>query len=490
VISVILQTWWSVEQDRKFVDEADEKASQATINLLEEHATQTIRDAERNLDIVINELDYQSKSQTIDDVVLRKTITRAQPFNRVLKALQFVNTKGEVFVGAIDYPAYQTDADDRSYINDMLRHPERRGLVIGKPFQRFYDLEQVIPIAKNVYDHNDRYLGLISTDISVSYFSEVHTNVVAGTQAIVAMLSTDGTVLTRAPVIESLIGANVSSSAFFLSHLLNQSLNQAELHYNDHQFLSDNQPAMRRYYARRIKGYPLMLIYAKNIDEIRETWQQRRRDRFAYAAILIVLLFALIFVLKRSIDKLTVSERSLRQSESSLRLSESKFSLMFNQSPIPLAMIDLSNDRFVEANETFLRQFQQTKQAVIGATPLEIQLWANAAERTPYRARLVRDGRIQGLEARLRDRAGKVVLCQLSSVVIEDEQQKLVLFSPIDISHQRANEEKVKQMNRELESRVSQRTASLAKTNDELAATLSTLMSMQKELLRSEKWQH
>ncbi|WP_317201586.1 ATP-binding protein [Janthinobacterium sp.] len=481
--AVVAQTWWAIEQDRRIVLESEQAASLVTVRLLEEHAAQTLVDAERNLDTVISELRQTGRRRATDDGVVKELIGRAQPFNRALKSVQFVNAKGEAFVGGNGYPAFQTDADDRDYVAYLLAHPRRREVMLGTPFQRFYDAERVLPIAKNIYDDKGRYLGVLSTDISLAYFNDVHARAVAGSKAVVALLTRAGRVVVRSPALEGYPGRDVSAAAGFLQLLAAQ----GEGAFSDSRFLATEQPAERAYTYRRVSGYPLTALYARERGEILAAWVDRSRDRAAYAALFVLVLALLAALLRASFNRLSASEASLRRSEASLRVSESKFSSLFQQSPVPLALINLDDDRIIEANGSFLQQFELVRDSVLGATPLDLRIWEDSGARLPYHERLLREGKIDELEARLRTRSGGIRICLVSARVIEADQHLMALFSPIDVTRQRGVEREIRELNVELENRVLRRTATLEETNKELAAALGSLRETQKELLRTEK---
>jgi len=481
--AIVAQTWWAIEQDRRVVLESEQADSLITLRLLEEQAAQTLMDAERDLDTIIAELHYAGRGRVIDDTLVREIIGRAQPFNRALKALQFVNLGGEAFVGSIAYPAYQTDADDRTYVAALLAHPERRAVVIGTPFRRFYDNVGVLPIAKNIYDGKGRHLGVLSNDVSVSYFSDVHGRVLAKGKSVLALLSGDGRVIVRSPALPDYLGADVARSPAF-RRLAAQGREGA---FGDERFLAPERLAARVYTFRRVDGYPVTLVYAREREDILAPWLARTRDRIAYAAVFILIMAALTAVLRTSFRRLDASQASLRQSEASLRGSERKFSSLFQQSPVPLALIDLRDDRFLEVNDSFLLQFALAREAVLGATQLELLLWEDPAQARPYRERLLRDGKIDELEARLRTHDGALRVCLVSARLIESGHALTALFSPIDVTRQHRVEDEIRALNVELESRVRQRTATLEETNGALAATLESLRNTQKELLRTEK---
>ncbi len=161
IAAITLQTWWAISQDRSITFKSEYENGLVAVRLLEEHATQTLREADGNLSTVINAIQSISRERELNDDIIRELITKAQPFNKVLKALQYVNPSGKAFVSTIDYPAYQVDADERTYIPLLLKHPEIRHAVIGHPFQRFYDTELVVlktvlsssasPLIKNMW---------------------------------------------------------------------------------------------------------------------------------------------------------------------------------------------------------------------------------------------------------------------------------------------------------------------------------------------------
>lgn len=481
--AVMIQTWWAIEQDREIVLESEQAASMVTVRLLEEHAAQTLSDAERNLDTLITELRYAGRGRSIDDALVKELIGRAQPFNRALKTLQFVNAAGASFVGANGDPDYQSDVDDRPYIGFLLGHREHRGSVVGAPFQRHHDGEHVLPIAKNIYDGKGRYLGILSTDISVAYFIEVHARVVADSRSVVALLTSPGRVIARSPGLPGYFGKD-ESAAEALRRLLPE---QHEGTFDDSTFLAAEQPATREYSFRHVAGYPVTAFYARERGEILAAWVGRSRDRAVYAGLFVLALSLLAALLRASLNRLGASEASLRQSEASLRRSESKFSSLFQQSPVPLALVDLDNDCFVEVNGSFLLQFGLPRERVLGATAAELEIWEDGAARQPYRERLLREGKVDELEARLRTHGGQIRICLVSARVIEAERHLMALFSPIDVTRQRRVEDEIRELNVELEERVLRRTAALEQSNGELALALASLKSAQRELLRAEK---
>ena len=483
VAGIVIQVWWAIQQDRRTTLESEYQNGLVAVRLLEEHATQIIKEGERNLDTVVHAILLTGKEKPIDDNLIRAVLTKAQPFNKVLKALQFVNTKGEASVSSIDYPAYQTDADDRTYIPYLLSHPEVKNAVLGHPFQRFYDAELVVPIARNMFAEDGRYLGIISTDISVSYFSAVYARVAKDSKAMVSLFTKEGTIIVRYPFDVNYIGKDVSRPLIIKTL---QGMPE-EGFFEDSKFLDETVSIPRIYTYRKIPDYGIVSVFARDLDSILVAWKIRSKDRIIFASVTILFLCLLILFLWLQIRRLYRSEESLQASETSLRLSESKFVQLFENSPVPLALLRLRDEQIVEINDKLLIQWTFSKNEVIGKTPLELSIWDDYSARTPYLELIRSQGFVDQLEVRMRGPHGKVIPCLLSSRLFDANGEQMVIFSPIDVSRMREIENQIRGLNAQLEERVKQRTQSLEQTNQDLHIALKTVKNMQTEMFRSEK---
>ena len=488
--AIIGQTWLSITEDRQLTLASERQNALVAVRLLEEHATQTLRDGERNLDAVTAAIAAIGKDREIDESVLREVITKGKHDNRFLNALQFVTPKGYSLVSSIDYPAFQVDIDDRPYIPFMLSHPDHKNTVVGRTFQRFYDKELVVPLARNMHDSNGRYLGIISLDISVSYFSKVYARIASGGKALVALFTEDGYVVVRSPFDERFLGMDISKSPI----LLQLRKKEVEGHFEDKLFLGDKTATPRLYTYRKIQGFAVTTVFARDIDSILVDWHARTIDRLLYAGVFIAIHLILTYFLALHIKRLHSSEESLQQnierlnqSETSLRASETRFISMFQYSPVPLSVMRLRDERIFEVNDSMLAEFGFTRGEFIDQTPMSLQLWRDESEHEPYLALLTQQQYVERYEVQLRHKDGHFLFCLLSARVFDANGEKMAIFSPIDVTRQREIETEIRELNTQLEERVQYRTAKLEKSNLELADALESLKNTQGELLRSEK---
>lgn len=478
IAAIIGQTWWAIAQDRKLALASQKDNGLIAVRLLEEHARQTLQDAERKLDVVANAVrasDAFSNEKLSGPEVLT-VIARGLHDNRYLAALQFTNVAGESWVSSLDYPAFQFDVLDRTYIQQLLKNPNQTESVIGHPMQRFYDQQLVLPLARNLYDKNQRYLGVISTDISVSYFSNVYARVAHKGDAIVSLFSNDGFVIVRSPFEMRFLDMNISKSPI-LQQLQRGS---EEGSFEDKSFLDDKKTNTKLYTYRKIAGFPITTIFARDFESILAAWHQRTIDRILFSSATIGFIAILTYFL-------LIHIRRLHRSESGLRNSETKFVNLFQRSPVPLALLSLQGEMFLEVNDALLAQSGFQRSEVIGDSSHFLHSWQDEHEHRRYVELLLKKQAVDRFEAHLRHKNGAVHICQISARMLNSAGEQLVLFSPIDITRQREIETQIRELNIELEERVSQRTMNLIKANQELEEALLSLQTMQSELLRSEK---
>jgi PAS domain S-box-containing protein len=156
------------------------------------------------------------------------------------------------------------------------------------------------------------------------------------------------------------------------------------------------------------------------------------------------------------------------RAEAEVRRSEQKFSRIFHASPVPTSMSRLGDGHFLEVNDAYLRVFGWEREAMLGRTALELGLWRDPEQRRIWAGILQREGRIANFQAGMRDAQGgdHDVLISAETLMLNDE--KCVLVFIHDVTEQRRAEAEIRELNAELEIRVTRRTAELSDVNREL----------------------
>lgn len=182
-----------------------------------------------------------------------------------------------------------------------------------------------------------------------------------------------------------------------------------------------------------------------------------------------------------------ISER--KHAERALLASRQELENIFNASPVAMSVSDVARGtRIIKVNEAWVRQFGYLPEEAFSKTGIEIDLYADPADRPAFVDRFRNGvGIYDDMELWMKRADGSPLLCNVSSRVIEVSGQQLMLMVSEDITEQRRMQTELQNVNEELEARVVQRTAALTSANAELADALQHLKQAQTELVRSEK---
>lgn len=130
-------------------------------------------------------------------------------------------------------------------------------------------------------------------------------------------------------------------------------------------------------------------------------------------------------------------EQRVAERTAALRESKQRFAIFFAKSPIPMGVLRLSDDRYVNANSALLELFGYSREDIIGHTPHEIGVWPDAAVRQRFLKQLQADGFVSNFETQNRHRSGRIIDTLISSQIVEISNIQYLLSQIIDVSKQK-----------------------------------------------------
>lgn len=473
-LTIAGQTWWVIVQDKQQTLASETNNGLVAVRLMEEHANQTLQDAVHTLDRVaraVQSSDHHESPAVIRGIVSSHDIGHS----RHLKALQYVSPQGTSWISSPDYPAHQTESSQHSHIQYLLKNPADDEPVVGHPYASAYDSQWVIPVARTLYDQRGLAAGVVSVDIRLAYFGALYSRVAKENMASVTLLSNQGFILARSPFEARYVGRDVTDSPL----LETLRTGAVEGSFDDETFLDDDE-GRKLYTYRRLAGFPVTMVYARDYANLLASWENRTHERLILAIFNIALVAALTYTLR-------VYIRRLQQTQLSLQDSEAKFFGLFRQSPVPHTLVRIQSGQFVEANDAWLAQYGYQLKDVIGQSAHDLGLWVNPAQREELVAALAPNGTVDRFEVEHRHRDGHTITCLMSGRSFVSGEESLTLFTLVDVTQQRRAEQEIRSMNLELELRVQARTEKLEIANQELSVALASVQAMQTELVRSEK---
>ncbi len=128
------------------------------------------------------------------------------------------------------------------------------------------------------------------------------------------------------------------------------------------------------------------------------------------------------------------------------KLAEERFYKAFHLNPEPITLATLSDGRYVDVNESFLRITGYRRDEVIGRTSLEIKFWEKLEDRARLIDLLQREGSVRDLEITFRTKTGGQRTALDSANVIEINGQTCVIAILKDITERKALETQLRQL--------------------------------------------
>jgi PAS domain S-box-containing protein len=139
------------------------------------------------------------------------------------------------------------------------------------------------------------------------------------------------------------------------------------------------------------------------------------------------------------------AEAELRESEMRLRESEERFRTAFRLSPLNITILRLSDAKFVEANDAFVRWLGVDREKIIGHDSRELNIWLNLEDREKFLSELRRKGSLRDVECCLRSRRGTVHTLLQSADVIEINREQHMLVVGLDITERKQAEAELRE---------------------------------------------
>lgn len=190
--------------------------------------------------------------------------------------------------------------------------------------------------------------------------------------------------------------------------------------------------------------------------------------------------------LRSQLTRLNQTRSELEQRLSDLQVEQAKFSTFFYLNPVPVSISLLADGTYYDLNPAWERISGWRKEEVIGRSSIEIGIWPDLAERDAWVAEFHAEGRLSNRLTRFRLRDGKIRFFLASAEIIQYEGKRCIFSAFVDVTERRDAEEKLRVLNTSLETRVAERTQSLAEANQTLAQTVESLQRTQSELVHAE----
>jgi PAS domain S-box-containing protein len=125
--------------------------------------------------------------------------------------------------------------------------------------------------------------------------------------------------------------------------------------------------------------------------------------------------------------------------------AEERFYKAFNANPEPISIATISEGRYIDVNESFLRVTGYSRQEVIGRTSSELMFWERPENRDTFIEMIKRQGSVRDMEITFRTKTGEIRTAADSAETIEVDGQQCVIAIFRDITDQKTLEKQLRQ---------------------------------------------
>jgi diguanylate cyclase (GGDEF)-like protein len=250
---------------RNTVDDRAEQISTLSL-ILAEHTSQIIFSANTVLqsieDVIAaeriqTEKAYREFASSKKSFELLQEKTKSNP---ILDVTTFVGNDGKVLNFSRAYPAPEINLADRDYFQYLKTHNDP-DTFYSVPVRNKGNGKWVFYLAQRVNGKNEEFLGVILTGVSVEVFSSLYERIGVniGDGIAITLYRTDKTLLTRWPLVESLIG-KVNTNTFIEQSIAAAGSGNGVIFSSDTGFTRQNaEPVMRMISYRKVNQYPFIV---------------------------------------------------------------------------------------------------------------------------------------------------------------------------------------------------------------------------------------
>ena len=136
---------------------------------------------------------------------------------------------------------------------------------------------------------------------------------------------------------------------------------------------------------------------------------------------------------------------SITRDVSDRKRAEERFQKAFNASPEPITITTVSDGRFLDVNDSFLRVTGYRREEVVGHTSSELNLWQTPEDRLRFVEALETRRSVRDLEIAFRTKCGEKRIGFDSAEIIEVAGQKCVIALMKDVTEQKILEKQLRQ---------------------------------------------
>ncbi len=159
-----------------------------------------------------------------------------------------------------------------------------------------------------------------------------------------------------------------------------------------------------------------------------------------------------------------------------IKKSEEKFAKAFQSNSALMAISSFHDGEFYDVNESFLKTLNYTREAVIGKSSADLNLFVDSNKRNELLVLLEQKKPIREFEIEIRKSDGEVLIGLFSAELIDIENELSLLTVMVDITERKRSENEIKQARNEAEQANIAKSEFLSRMSHELRTPLNSIL--------------
>ncbi|BAE49511.1 Signal transduction histidine kinase [Paramagnetospirillum magneticum AMB-1] len=278
---------------------------------LAEHTGGMFRQSAMVLSLVSERLDHQ-RGLSAHDPVFGGFLANVLRHASTVTAIRVITPGGHYLHSYPEIPPEGTSVADRDYVQAHLAGES--SLVIGKPIISRVNGKRVLPVSQAHRSPDGRLVAVIALMIQLDHMNELFDSIRQRPNGTVALFNADGTLLSRGPFDEGLMGKDFSQGPLFKEHLP-----QAPTGSYTSVVATDGK--LRQASYRRLGDVPVVVSVSTLHDDTMMQWEGYATTLLTIAIPLVLAAAAITWAMHRQLVARERFERLLARRSADLELA-------------------------------------------------------------------------------------------------------------------------------------------------------------------------
>jgi PAS domain S-box-containing protein len=447
VVAIIIQ------DKRITLEHAADNANTAAY-LMSELVAANLRDVANGLLSAKVTLEERGGPARVDPQTLSHILRQQFTYKKAVPLVAAIDARGNLIAHTTDVDIVRRNYRDGGVYRAFAADRNKMGPVVGTPFFGPSHHQWFLPVSVAMRDADGGIALILTAQISVDYLTTVYRSMAHGQQTAIFIGTDSGTLLSRYPY--STEGLGEAGLAPWVAAFAQTA---PEKRMDVLPLIDPYDRRERLVGAHRIDDFSLVVFEAADRAEILSPWVERMKERLLILAIAGAILLGAVAWLARTLARQTRSEKLVR------------------------ALLDVAPDgvfvfregRVVDCNRRALQMFHLASPREFGhfhparQSPREQPDGSDSWRRARALSIAAVRGEAQSFEWTHQRRDGSTFEAEICLAGFAVEGDKYLVAFDRDITSRKAVERRIRELNENLESKVSERTEQLSELNARLA---------------------